>query len=67
MKIERFIKEYANFQKQSINNCELMKEDIKEKALKGIDNIVKARERGFVTINETMSTIANIFNVTQSN
>lgn len=60
--MERFIKEYAKFKKETISNNELMGEDIKEKALNSIDNILKARERGLVTVDETMKTIVDVLN-----
>ena len=62
MKVERFIKEYANYQKESIKSYELMKEEIKEKALNRIDNILKAKEREMITVDETILLIANILN-----
>lgn len=61
MKVERFITEYVKYQKELINNNDLIKTDIKEIALTEIDRMVKYRERGLVTVNETMSAIANIF------
>lgn len=60
--MERFIKEYAKFKKETISNNELMGEDIKEKALNSIDNILKARERGLVTVDETMKIIVDVLN-----
>lgn len=62
MKIERFIKEYANYQKKSISNNELMKPDVKQKALNRISNTLKAKERGIITVDETILSIANILN-----
>ena len=59
--MKRFITEYAKYQKESITTNELMKEDIKQEALNKIDNIVKAAERGLITVDETMSVIANVF------
>ena len=37
IKIPRFMKEYASYTKQSISNCELMKKEIKEKAIVKVD------------------------------
>lgn len=62
MKVERFIKEYANYKKKSINSNELMKQEYKEKALNRIDNMLKAKERGLITVDETISSIVNILN-----
>ena len=63
MKVERFIREYANYQKKSINSNDLMKRDIKESALNRIDNVLKAKERGLITVNETMQIITNSLQV----
>ena len=62
MKVERFIKEYANYQKKSINSNELMKQEYKQKALNRMDNILKAKERGIITVDETILSIVNILN-----
>lgn len=61
VKIPRFMKEYANYQKQSISNCELMKQEIKEKVFTKIDNALRATERGLITIDEGMKSIMNCF------
>jgi hypothetical protein len=61
MKLERFIKEYANSKKKSFIENDLMKEDIKQKALIKIDTILKERERGRITIDETLLSIINVF------
>ena len=61
MKVERFIKEYANSKKKSFIENDLMKEDIKQKALIKIDTILKERERGRITIDETLLSIINVF------
>ena len=58
--MKRFIKEYANYQKETISSYELMREDIKVKALNRIDNILKASEKGLITIDESMKSIANV-------
>ena len=62
MKVERFIKEYANYKKKSINSNELMKEEYKQKALARIDYILKAKERGIITVDETMLSMINALN-----
>ena len=59
--MERFIKDYANYQKETIGTNELIQEDIKTEALNKIDNVLKARERGLITVNETMDVISNVF------
>lgn len=57
MKVERFIKEYANYKKNFICSCELMKTEYKEKALSKIDNVIKAKEKGLITVDETIKLI----------
>ena len=61
VKIPRFMKEYANYTKQSIFNCELMKPEIKEKAITKIDNALRVTEKGLITIDEGMKSIMNCF------
>jgi len=62
MKIERFIKEYANYKKKLINSNELIKEEYKQKALARIDNTLKAKERGMITVDEAMLSMINALN-----
>ena len=62
MKVERFIKEYASYQIKAINSNELMKQEYKEKALNRIDNILKAKERGMITVDEAMLSMINALN-----
>lgn len=57
MKVERFLQEYANHKKKSILECELMKEEIKTKAIKSINNTLKAKERGLITVDEAIKNI----------
>lgn len=59
--MERFIKEYANYQKKYMSNNELMLDKIKDKAIKKIDRALQARERGLITVNETMKLIMECF------
>ena len=61
MKVERFIKEYAKFQIDCIKGNEFIKEEVKEEALAKIDKILKHKENGFVTVDETIRTILNVF------
>ena len=61
VKIPRFMKEYASYTKQSISNCELMKPEIKEKAITKIDNTLRVTEKGLITIDEGMKSIMNCF------
>ena len=59
--MERFIKEYANYQKKYMSNNELMLDKIKDRAIKKIDRALQARERGLITVNETMKLIMECF------
>ena len=61
VKIPRFMKEYASYTKQSILNCELMKPEIKEKAITKIDDALRVTEKGLITIDEGMKSIMNCF------
>lgn len=58
-KVPRFMKEYANFQKQSICNGELIKQDIKDKATENVDKALRIYERGLITVDEAMKLIMN--------
>ena len=61
VKIPRFMKEYASYTKQSISNCELMKKEIKEKAIIKVDKTLQLTEKGLITIDEGMKSIMNCF------
>lgn len=52
--MERFIKEYANYKKGSIKNSDLMKEEYKNNIITKIDKVLAAREKGLITIDETI-------------
>ena len=65
--MKRFIKEYANYQKKSIINNELMKKDIKEYGLSRIDKILEITKRGLISTDEAMNLISNIFNERYNN
>lgn len=60
-KIPRFVKEYAAYQKRSIKGYDLMKADIKEKAIKKIDRTLIVLERGLITVDEAMNLIMKCF------
>ena len=57
--MERFIKEYANYQKRTIKNNKLMKGEIKEKAYINIASALNLRKRELITIDETITCIMN--------
>lgn len=55
--MERFIKEYANYKINDYKNNELMKKEYKEKAIDKINKILRLKENGLITIDETIKTI----------
>ena len=59
--MKRFITEYANYMKNEISNNDLMQNDIKQKALERIEQVVNARKRMFISIGETMEILSNPF------
>ena len=61
MKVERFITEYANSRKRNIIANDLMKENFKADAIAKIDGAVRARERGIITVDETIRLILECF------
>lgn len=61
MKVERFITEYANSRKRDIIANDLMRENIKADAIVKIDGAVRARERGLITVDETIRLILECF------
>ena len=61
MKVERFITEYANSRKRNIIANDLMRENFKADAITKIDGAVRARERGLITVDETIRLILECF------
>lgn len=61
MKVERFITEYANSRKRNIIANDLMRENFKADAITKIDGAVRARERGLITVDETIQLILECF------
>lgn len=57
--IPRYIEEYANAQRKSYINNELMQEKYKDAAVEVIEHILKNTERGLITINEGMKALCN--------
>jgi len=55
--MERFITEYAKYKKNYYRNNNLMKNEYKDESIDKIDKVLKLRERGLITINETMKII----------
>lgn len=58
-KIPRYMKEYANAQRKSYANNELMQKRYKDAALEIIERILKNTERGLITINEGMKVLCD--------
>lgn len=61
MKVERFLKEYANYMLNKLNNNELMNIELKEKAINKVQRAIVFREKGMITANETIKAILNCF------
>lgn len=57
--IPRYMKEYANAQRKSYTNNELMQKKYKDAAVEIIERILKNVERGSITINEGMKALCN--------
>jgi len=53
------MKEYANAQRKSYIDNELMQKKYKDMALETIERILKNVERGSITINEGMKALCN--------
>lgn len=59
--IPRYMKEYANTQRKSYANNELMQKKYKDAAVEIIERILKNTERGLITINEGMKALCDPF------
>lgn len=57
--IPRYMKEYANAQRKSYVDNELMQKKYKDMALETIERILKNTEHGLITINEGMKAMCN--------
>lgn len=58
---ERYIKEYANACIREIEGNDLMKSNVKNKAIEKIDKAVKLRDRGVIAADEAIKTILERF------
>lgn len=58
-KIPRYMKEYANAQRKSYANNELMQKKYKDAVVEIIERILKNTERGLITIDEGMKALCN--------
>lgn len=57
--IPRYMKEYANAQRKSYANNELMQKKYKDAALEIINRILKNVERGSITIDQGMKALCD--------
>ena len=57
--MERFLVEYANYQKKSFKNNQLMKQEYKDKAVEQINHALRLREKGLITVDDTIQSILN--------
>ena len=57
--IPRYMKEYANAQRKSYVDNELMQKKYKDVALETIERILKNTEHGLITIDEGMKALCN--------
>lgn len=57
--IPRYMKEYANAQRKSYMNNELIQKKYKDAAVEIIERVLKNTERGLITINEGMKVLCN--------
>lgn len=55
--MERYIKEYANDRIKEINNNKLIQDEFKKQTIEQIKKSIIYRERGLITINETIKLI----------
>lgn len=56
--MERFIKEYANYKIKEYTDNDLMKQEIKDKKIWLINNILRQKEKGLITVDEAIYLIA---------
>lgn len=57
--IPRYMNEYANAQRKSYENNELMQKKYKDTAVEIIERILKNTEHGLITINEGMKALCD--------
>lgn len=55
--MERFIKEYANYQMKNYEENALMQQKYKDEKISQIKKALAMRENGFLTVDETIKTI----------
>ena len=60
MKVERFLKEYANYKTKSIKDNNEIFIDDKKMALIQINKVLFLREKGMLTVEESIKGIMNV-------
>jgi len=55
--MERFIKEYAAYQIRNYKENTLMQQEFKDEKIAKITKVLKLRENGLITVDETIKTI----------
>jgi|GEM_PF-7040256 hypothetical protein len=55
--MERFIKEYANYQMKNYKQNTLMQKKYKDEKISKINKALAMREKGFITVDETIKVI----------
>lgn len=58
LKLPRFVKEFAGYQKKQIEENEYMDKEIKKELLSRIEKAVRLLEQGMITIEECMQIIS---------
>lgn len=57
--MRRFITEYANYQKAYFTGNDMIEKEVKEEAIENINGALSAREKGMISIDETMRIISD--------
>lgn len=60
LKIPRFIKEFANYQKESIKDNLLMSEDQKQESISRVDDAVLGCKYGYISIDEAVKILSKL-------
>ena len=58
--MKRFISEYAKFKKQNIAKNQLMQKQIKDEQIKKIVRVENLADRGLLSVDEAMRSLADI-------
>lgn len=57
MTVETSIRQYANAKKKFLLNNDIMKEEYKQRCIKNMENAIRLRERGLITVDECIKMI----------